>query len=162
LALFAAAAARSKFAPLGRFTRVSVVAPARGGSRSMRRRNGLGRFSSSCKSYVGAGATSLVTVRVLPDDDEDDDEDDDDEGGGGFAVMAEEEDVSRGSEGSVAALGRVREDVEGRRRRRAGWEGGAGAVRVGTGRTRDLADAPVDLRFDGDLFTNVGAEAGAA
>jgi hypothetical protein len=118
LALFAAAAARSRFAPLGRFTRVSVVAPARGGSRSMRRRNGLGRFSSSCKSYVGGAAASLVTVRVVPDDDEDDD--DDEGGGGGFAVMEVGAIVSRGSEGSLAALVRVREDTEGRRRRRVG------------------------------------------
>ena len=35
---------------------------------------------------------------------------------------------------------------------------------MGTGRVTDLADAPTDLRFDGDLFpligANVGAEAG--
>ena len=126
LALFAAAAARSRFAPLGRFTRVSVVAPARGGSRSTRRRNGLGRFSSSCKSYVGAAA-SLVTVRVLLDDDEDDDDEDDEddeaEGGSGCAGMAEKDGgavVSRGSEVSAGCLARVREDTDGRRRRRAG------------------------------------------
>ena len=106
----------------------------------------------------------------MPDDDEDDDDDDDDddeddeEGGGGFTVMEVGAVVSRGSEASAAALVRVREDTEGRRRRRLGWEGGAGAERVGTGRVRDLADVPTDLRFDGDLFpligANVGAEAG--
>ena len=172
LALFAAAAARNRFAPLGRFTRVSVVAPAREGSRSTRRRNGLGRFSSSCKSYVGAAAALLVRVRVLLDDEEDDgdddDEDDEAEGGGGCVGTVEKGGgavVSRGSEVSAGALARVREDTDGRRRRRAGWEGGAGAERVGKGRARDLADAPTDLRFDGDLFppltgANVGAEAG--
>ena len=120
-ALFAAAAARSRFAPLGRFTRVNVVAPARGGSRSTRRRNGLGRFSSSCKLYVG-GAGSLITVRVLPLEDDEDDADDDeaveaeDDGG------CEDDDCaveSVGSEVFFDALGRVREDTEGRRSRLA-------------------------------------------
>ena len=118
-ALFAAAATRSRFAPLGRFTRVNVVAPARGGSRSTRRRNGLGRFSSSCKLYVG-GAVSLVTVRVLLEDDEDDADDDkavETEDGG-----CEEDDCpveSFDSEVSFGALARVREDTDGRRSRRA-------------------------------------------
>ena len=101
------------------------------------------------------------------DDDDDDNEDDDVEEGGGVG-MAEEEDVvedgaaaSRGSEVSAGALARVREDTDGRRRRLAGWEGGAGAERVGTGRAavRGPADGPTDLRFDGDR-ANVGAGAG--
>ena len=119
-ALFAAAAARNRFAPLGRFTRVRVVPPARRGSRSTRRRNGLGRFSSSCKSYVGAAGCGLaalaaeVTVCVLLDEDEDEEEEDDDdddemeEDGGGAGMAEEEEDV-----GALT----VREDTDGRRRR---------------------------------------------
>ena len=118
-ALFAAAAARNRFAPLGRFTRVRVAPPARRGSRSTRRRNGLGRFSSSCKSYVGAAGCGLaalaaeVTVCVLLDEDEDEEEDDDDddemeEDGGGAGMAEEEEDV-----GALT----VREDTDGRRRR---------------------------------------------
>jgi len=83
--------------------------------------------------------------------------------------MVEEDDgdgavVSRGSEQFGDALVRVREDTDGRRRRLAGWEGGAGAERVGTGAERDFVDAPTDLRFDGELLIggNVGAEAGPA
>lgn len=91
LALFAAAAARKRFAPLGRLTRAIVPLPLLGifsisisisipnalptppRSRSPRRRNGLGRFSSSCRLYVGSCLESLEeTVRVLPDEDEDD------------------------------------------------------------------------------------------
>jgi hypothetical protein len=107
-ALFAAAATRKRLAPLGRFNRVIVavppllapaaldtistsipiVTPTPPLSRSKRRRNGLGRFSSSCRSYFGAAvcahavASSEVTVWVLPevdDDDDDDDEETDDE-----------------------------------------------------------------------------------
>ena len=105
-ALFAAAATRKRLAPLGRFNRVIVAVPpllappaardtisisipiatptsALPRSRSKRRRNGLGRFSSSCRSYFGAagcthgGVSSEVTVWVLPEDDDDDDDDDD-------------------------------------------------------------------------------------
>ena len=105
---------------------------------------------------------------LLDDEDEDDDDEDEEEeaeedGGGGRAEMDNVEDgavVFRGSEVPAGALARVREDTDGRRRRLAGWEGGAGAERVGTGRAaaRDPADAPTDLRFDGDLLP--GAEAG--
>jgi hypothetical protein len=57
----------------------------------MRRRNGLGRFSSSSRSYFGVAGgahrvvSSEVTVPVLPEDDEDDDEED--EGGTALVVI---------------------------------------------------------------------------
>lgn len=134
LALFAAAAARKRLAPLGRFTRpivplplpllgifsisISVpipipialqITPPR--SRSTRRKNGLGRFSSSCRSYIGGGGRCKEvgsldeTVRVLPDDDEDaddeDDDDDDEEEEGPAFVMV----VVRSSVFAVSASG---------------------------------------------------------
>jgi len=190
-ALFAAAATRKRLAPLGRFNRVIVavppfLAPAALDtiststpiatptpplSRSKRRRNGLGRFSSSCRSYFGAAvcaphvvASSEVTVWVLPevdDDDDDDDEDtedeEDEEGTPLVVIVASMSGVS-----AVVASTRFgwdREDIDGRRRRLGRWEGGAGAVREGTGAVvdRDCAfvDAPTDLGFEGDFFTEL-------
>jgi hypothetical protein len=141
LALFAAAVARKRLAPLGRFTRPIVpLLPFLGNisvsipipiirSRSTRRRNGLGRFSSLCMSYIGSGGCAEVaeslkeTVWVLPDEDEDDDDEDDDDdddeeeepvfvvvivGSSGFAESAAD---------ASTRLIWVREDTDGRRRR---------------------------------------------
>ena len=106
-ALFAAAATRKRLAPLGRFNRVIVAeppllalaprdtistfipiampTPPSPRSRSKRRRNGLGRFSSSFRSYFGVAGgahdivSSGVTVPQVPEDEEEDDDDDDDD-----------------------------------------------------------------------------------
>jgi len=91
-ALFAAAAARKRLEPLGRFMRVIAPVPLPGAiaisitigltiprSRSTRRRNGLGRFSSSCKSYNAAARCAESAASPDEEDDDDDDDDDDEE-----------------------------------------------------------------------------------
>ena len=140
-------------------------------SRSKRRRNGLGRFSSSCRSYFGvrvcayAVASSEVTVWVLPEVDDDDDDDDDDtddaedeEGTPLVVIVASMSGVSTAVVASTR-FGYDREEIDGRRRRLGRWEGGAGAVREGTGAVvdRDCAfvDAPTDLGFKGDFFAEL-------
>lgn len=131
LALFAAAAARRRFAPLGRLTRAIVPLPLLGifsisisipdalptppRSRSPRRRNGLGRFSSSCGSYVGSCRESLEeTARVLPDEDEDDVDEED-------PALVVVRVASSGCAVSAASASTRftwdREDMDGRRRR---------------------------------------------
>jgi len=204
-ALFAAAAARKRLEPLGRFTRAAVAAlllllllppatisspspspitPPHPRSRSTRRRNGLGRFSSSRKSYVGGGrgaqgiVSSDVTVRVpleeeYDDDDEDDeDEDEDDDEVVAFVVVIVRSSSSSGvpAASTSTRLTGARDDTDGRRRRVVRCAGGAGAVREGTGTSLDWdcarVDGPTDLRFDGDLGAdlarvNVDPEAAA-
>jgi hypothetical protein len=185
-ALFAAAAARKRLEPLGRFTRVAVAAllplllsppatisspspitPPHPRSRSTRRRNGLGRFSSSRKSYVGGGrsaqgiVSSEVTVRVPleeeHDDDDEDDEDEEDDEVVAFVVVVVRSSSSSGVPvaSTSTRLTCARDDTDGRWRRLVRCAGGAGAVREGTSTAVDWdcarVDAPTDLRFEGDL-----------
>lgn len=162
LALFAAAAARKRLAPLGRFTRpiVPLPLPVRGifsisisvpipipialpitppRSRSTRRKNGLGRFSSSCRSYIGGGGRCCEevgsleeTARVPPDEDEDDDDgaddevddddddDDDEEEEPAFVMVVVGSSVfAVSASGASSRLVWDREDMDGRRRRLA-------------------------------------------
>jgi hypothetical protein len=106
--------------------------------------------------------SSEVTVPVLPEDDDDDDDDDtddeEDEDGTALVVI-----VASRSGGSPAVastrFGWNREDMDGRRRRLGRRVGGTGAVREGTGAAVawDCAfvDAPTDVRFEGDLITEL-------
>jgi len=152
-ALFAAAAARKRLAPLGRFMRVIAPVPLPGAiiisiaigrpissSRSTRRRNGLGRFSSSCRSYNGAvsceesAPSPRVTVRVSPDEEDDDDDDDDEEDEEAALVVV----IVRSSSSAASVPGASlrptwdRAEIDGRRRRVVRRAGGAGAEREGT------------------------------
>jgi hypothetical protein len=176
-ALFAAAVARKRLAPLVRFTRVTVVPVTIGFeppilSRSTRRRNGLGKFSSSCMSYTGAAgvtpdASAEVTVRLLlPElDDDDDDDDDDDEDDEQVVIVGSSSCSTLCAATASTRLKFDREDTDGRRRR----VGGAGATRVGTSTATAFCDCDelTDLRFEGDLGAesarlNVGAGAAEA
>ena len=134
LALFAAAVARKRLAPLGRFARPTVpllgtfsvsvpipTTPSNPSSRSTRRRNGLGKFSSSCRLYIGGGGTEEVksleeTVWVLPDEVEDDDDEDDDEEEPALVVVGSSDFVVFAA-GASTRLAWAREDTDGRRRR---------------------------------------------
>jgi len=151
-ALFAAAVARRRLAPLVRFTRVIIIeppppvtvalTPPPPPSRSTRRRNGLGKFSSSSMLYTGAAGVTphaspeLIVCVLLEEREEFEDEDDDDDVKDEQVVV-----IVRSSScpavSAAAASTRLpfdRDDTDGRRRR----EGAAGAARVGTGATAAL------------------------
>lgn len=106
--------------------------------------------------------SSEVTVPVLPEEDDDDDDDDDtdddeDEEGTALVVIV----ASRsGVSAAVAStrFGYDREEMDGRRSRLGRLAGGAGAVREGTRAVVAWGCAfvaPTDLRFEGDLCTEL-------
>ena len=106
--------------------------------------------------------SSEVTVPVLPEDDDDDDDDTDEEeeveGSTALVVIV----ASKSGVSVVVASTRFawdREEMDGRRRRLGRRAGGAGAVREGTGAAVPcncvFVDAPTDLRFEGDLCTEL-------